>query len=91
MTQSVRHSIPIDSLEVVKMIYLRKKQLKSAISFFIALIIAVIGFIKVKTVLGYLFGVPSLTWLTYLLSNAMCSDLISGETIGCSEKSIYKD
>ena len=71
--------------------YISKKSLKLIISFFVALIVALVGFIKVKTVLGYLLGVPSLTWLAYLLSNAMCSDLILGETTSCSEKSIYKD
>tara|TARA_Y100001968_G_scaffold36908_1_gene28325 strand:+ start:407 stop:562 length:156 start_codon:yes stop_codon:yes gene_type:complete len=50
-----------------------------------------VGFIKVKTPLGYLIGVPTISWLAYLLSNATCSDLILGETTGCSEKSIFKD
>ena len=71
--------------------HIRKKALKSIISFSIAIIVALVGFINVKHPLSYLFGVPLLTWIAYLLSNAMCSDLIFGETTGCSEKSIYKD
>jgi len=29
--------------------------------------------------------------VVYLLCNAMCSDILFGETLGCSEKSIYKE
>ena len=68
-----------------------KKALKTTISFFVALIVALIGFIKFKHPLAYLFGVPAVSWVVYLLTNAACSDLIFGETTGCSEKSIYKD
>ncbi len=68
-----------------------KKKLKTIISFFVALMVALIGFLKFKHPFAYLVGVPSLCWVSYLLTNAMCSDLIFGETIGCSEKSIYKD
>ncbi len=70
---------------------IQRNNLKSIINFVVVLIVALVGFIKVKTPLGYLIGVPALSWLAYLLSNAICSDLIFGETIGCSEKSIYKD
>ena len=73
------------------MMYTRRNKLKSIINFLVIVVVSIAGFIKVKTTLGYLFGVPSITWLAYLLSNAMCSDLILGETTGCSEKSIFKD
>ena len=69
----------------------RRYKLKSIINFLVVVIVAVVGFIKVKTPLVYLIGVPSISWLAYLLTNAMCSDLIFGETTGCSEKSIFKD
>tara|TARA_B100001029_G_C14780137_1_gene296055 strand:- start:184 stop:405 length:222 start_codon:yes stop_codon:yes gene_type:complete len=70
---------------------IRRNNLKSIINFFVVLIVSLMGFIKVKTPLGYFIGVPALSWLAYLLSNAMCCDLIFGETTGCSKKSIYKD
>ena len=75
----------------LKLMNTRRKKLKSIINLAVILVVAIVGFIKVKSVLGYLIGVPTLTWLAYLLSNAICSDLIFGETTGCSEKSIYKD
>ena len=68
-----------------------KKFIQSLISFIVALIVALVGFNKVKTSLGYLLGVPVITWVVYLLTNAMCTDLLFGETLGCSEESIYKD
>ena len=71
--------------------YTRKKKLKSSISFFFALMVALIGFIKFKHPFSYLVGVPVITWVVYLLTNAMCSDLFFGETTDCLEKSIYKD
>ena len=70
---------------------MRKKKLTSILSFIVALFVAIVGFIEVNTILAYLFGVPLLTCLAYLLSNAMFSDLILGETIDCTDKSIYKD
>ena len=70
---------------------IRPNDLKSIINFFVVLIFALIGFIKVKHPLSYLVGVPVCSWIVYILVNAICSDLLLGETIGCSEKSIYKD
>ena len=70
---------------------IRKKNLRSIINFVVVLIVAISGFIKVKHPLSYFFGVPAFSWVVYLLTNAMCTDLFFGETLGCSEKSIYKD
>ena len=69
----------------------RKKTLKSVLNTIVVLFVASVGFIKVNTSLGYFLGVPLLTLLAYVLSNAMFTDLLFGETLGCSEKSIYKD
>ena len=71
--------------------YLRKKLLKAILNLIVVLIVAFVGLIKVKTPMGFLLGVPALTWLAYILSNAMFTDLLFGETLGCSEKSIFKD
>ncbi len=49
------------------------------------------GFIKFKHPFSYLIGVPIISWVAYLLTNAMCSDLLFGETTDCFEESIYKD
>ena len=68
-----------------------KKKLKTTISFFVSLIVALIGVIKFKHPFSYLVGVPAISWVVYLLTNAMCSDLLFGETTDCLEKSIYKD
>ncbi len=70
---------------------IRKKNLRSIINFVVVFIVAIAGFIKVKHPLSYLFGVPTFSWVVYLLTNAMCTDLFFGETLGCSEKSIYKE
>ena len=70
---------------------IRPHDLKSIINFFVVLIFALIGFIKVKHPLSYLVGVPVCSWVVYILCNAICSDLLLGESLGCSEKSIYKD
>ena len=67
-----------------------KNNLKSIINFVVVLLFALVGFIKVKHPFSYLVGVPVCSWVVYLLSNAMCTDLLFGETFGCSEKSIYK-
>tara|TARA_B100001250_G_C19697602_1_gene743301 strand:- start:373 stop:582 length:210 start_codon:yes stop_codon:yes gene_type:complete len=68
-----------------------KKKLKKIISFFVALIVAFIGFSKFRHPFAYLVGVPVVSWVVYLLTNAACSDLLFGETTDCLEKSIYKD
>ena len=68
-----------------------RKNLKRIINLFVVLIVAIVGFIKVKHPLSYLFGVPITSWVVYLLCNAMCTDLLFGETLGCSEKSIFKE
>ena len=52
----------------------------------IVLFVATIGFIKVKHPFSYLVGVPVASWVVYLLCNAMCTDILFGETLGCSEK-----
>tara|TARA_Y100001968_G_scaffold289358_1_gene292321 strand:+ start:55 stop:276 length:222 start_codon:yes stop_codon:yes gene_type:complete len=68
-----------------------RKDLKRIINLIVVLIVAIVGFIKVKHPLSYLVGVPVTSWVVYLLSNAMCTDILLGETIGCSKKSIYKE
>tara|TARA_B100000700_G_scaffold259665_1_gene294619 strand:+ start:3900 stop:4100 length:201 start_codon:yes stop_codon:yes gene_type:complete len=64
----------------------RKKALKSILNLIIVLIVALIGFIKVKHPLSYLIGVPVFTWITYLLSNAMLTDLLFGEKYGAKNE-----
>ncbi len=68
-----------------------KKSLKRIINLIVVLIVATIGFIKVQHPFSYLVGVPITSWVIYLLCNALCTDLLYGENLGCSEKSIYKD
>tara|TARA_B100001029_G_C14675466_1_gene241760 strand:+ start:33 stop:248 length:216 start_codon:yes stop_codon:yes gene_type:complete len=70
---------------------MNRKAIKSIISFLVAITVALIGFIKFKHPFSYLFGVPVISWVVYILTNAMCSDLLFGETTDCLEKSIYKD
>ena len=70
---------------------MNKKTFKTTISFIVALIVALIGFVKFKHPFAYLIGVPAVSWVVYLLIDAACSDLIFGETTDCIEKSIYKD
>ena len=70
---------------------IRKKNIKSIINLVVVLVVALIGFIKVKHPFSYLVGVPVFSWVVYLLTNAFCTDLLFGETLGCSEKNIYKD
>tara|TARA_B100000965_G_C19317640_1_gene637308 strand:+ start:266 stop:469 length:204 start_codon:yes stop_codon:yes gene_type:complete len=65
---------------------IRKNILKSLINFVVVIVFAVIGFIKVKHPLSYLFGVPVCSWVVYLLSNAMCTDLIFGEKYGAKDE-----
>ena len=59
-----------------------KRLIKAIINLIVVLIVAIIGFIKVKHPLSYLIGVPALTWVAYLLSNAMLTDLLFGEKYG---------
>tara|TARA_B100000700_G_scaffold272346_1_gene315906 strand:+ start:74 stop:295 length:222 start_codon:yes stop_codon:yes gene_type:complete len=68
-----------------------RKKLKRIINMIVVLIFAIVGFIKVKHPFSYLFGVPVTSWVLYLLCNAICTDILFGETLGCSEKSIYKE
>ena len=70
---------------------IRKKNLKSIINLVVVLLFAFVGFIRVKHPVSYFVGVPICSWVVYLLTNAMCSDLLFGETTDCLEKSIYKD
>ena len=70
---------------------MNRKAIKSIINFFVVLIFALFGFIKVKHPFSYFLAVPFLSWVVYLLINAMCTDLLFGETLGCSKKSIYKE
>ncbi len=70
---------------------MNRKTIKSIINFFVVLIFALFGFIKVKHPFSYFLAVPFLSWVVYLLINAMCTDLLFGETLGCSKKSIYKE
>jgi len=68
-----------------------RKKLKRIINLIVVLFVATVGFIKVKHPFSYLVGVPVASWVVYLLCNAMCTDILFGETLGCSEKSIYKE
>ena len=70
---------------------IRKKNLKSIINFVVVIFFALVAFIKVKHPFSYFVGVPIFSWIVYLLTNAMCTDLFFGETFGCSEKNIYKE
>ena len=63
-----------------------RKTLKRIINLIVVLIVAIVGFIKVKHPFSYLIGVPVSSWVVYLLCNAMCTDILFGETLGCSEK-----
>jgi len=65
---------------------IRRKTLKSIINVVVVLIVALVGFIKVKHPVSYLIGVPAFTSLAYLLSNAMCTDLIFGERYGAKDE-----
>ena len=69
---------------------INRKNSKRIINLVVVLLVAVVGFIKVKHPLSYLVGVPAASWVVYLLCNAMCTDILFGETLGCSKKSIYK-
>ena len=71
--------------------HITRKDLKRIINLTVVLLVATLGFIKVKHPFSYLVGVPVASWVVYLLCNAMCTDILFGETLGCSKKSIYKE
>ena len=64
----------------------RKNRLKSIINLIVVLIFTLVGFIKVKHPFSYLVGVPICSWVVYLLSNAMCTDLLFGEKYGAKDE-----
>ena len=68
-----------------------RKNLRRIINLIVVLIVAIVGFIKVKHPISYFVGVPITSWIVYLLCNAVCTDILFGETTGCSKKSIYKE
>ncbi len=55
------------------------------LNFIVVLVVALVGFIKVTHPLSYLIGVPAFAWVTYLLSNAMWTDLLFGERYGAKK------
>tara|TARA_Y100001968_G_scaffold287321_1_gene288645 strand:- start:483 stop:686 length:204 start_codon:yes stop_codon:yes gene_type:complete len=65
---------------------IRRNNLKSIINFVVVLCFALVGFIKVNHPFSYLVGVPICSWVVYLLSNAMCTDLLFGEQYGTKDK-----
>tara|TARA_B100000214_G_scaffold339557_1_gene285416 strand:- start:298 stop:483 length:186 start_codon:yes stop_codon:yes gene_type:complete len=56
-----------------------RNKLKSIINLIVVMTVALVGYINVKHPLSYFFGVPACTWISYLLSDAICTDLIFGE------------
>jgi len=71
--------------------HIPRKALKRIINLIVVLTVATVGFIKVNHPFSYIVGVPVASWVVYLLCNAMCTDILFGETFGCSEESIYKE
>ena len=67
-----------------------RKNLKRIINLIVVLVVAIVGYIKVKHPFSYLIGVPVTSWVVYVLCNAMYTDILFGESLGCSDKSIYK-
>tara|TARA_B100001250_G_C19584092_1_gene693405 strand:+ start:625 stop:828 length:204 start_codon:yes stop_codon:yes gene_type:complete len=65
---------------------IRRNNLKSIINFVVVLGFALVGFIKVNHPFSYLVGVPVCSWVVYLLSNAMCTDLLFGEKYGTKDE-----
>ena len=63
-----------------------KKTLKSIINFVVVITVALVGFKKVNHPFSYLVGVPVCSWVVYLLSNAMCTDLLFGEKYGTKDE-----
>ena len=64
----------------------RKNTLKSIINLFVVITFSLVGFIKVKHPFSYLIGVPVCSWVVYLLTNAICTDLIFGEKYGAKDE-----
>ena len=64
----------------------RKNALRAILNMIIVLNVALVGFIKVTHPLSYLIGVPVFTWVVYLLSNALFTDLLFGERYGARNK-----
>ena len=64
----------------------RKNFLKSIINLLVVTIFAFVGFTKVKHPFSYLIGVPICSWVVYLLTNAICTDLIFGEKYGSKDE-----
>ena len=64
----------------------RKNFLKSIINLLVVTIFAFVGFTKVKHPFSYLIGVPICSWVVYLLTNAICTDLIFGEKYGAKDE-----
>ncbi len=65
---------------------IRRNDLKSIINLIVVLIFALVGFRKVSHPFSYLVGVPICSWVVYLLSNAMCTDLLFGEKYGAKDE-----
>ena len=65
---------------------IRRNNLKAIINLIVVLSFALAGFIKVTHPLSYLVGVPVCSWVVYLLSNAMCTDLLLGENHGAKDE-----
>ena len=65
---------------------IQRNYLKSIINLVVVLVFALIGFIKVKHPFSYWVGVPVCSWVVYLLSNAMCTDLLFGEKYGARDE-----
>ena len=64
----------------------RKNILKLIINLFVVIIFAFVGFTNVKHPFSYLIGVPICSWVVYLLTNAICTDLIFGEKYGAKDE-----
>ena len=65
---------------------IRRNSLKSIINLVVVLGFAIAGFIKVNHPFSYLVGVLVCSWVVYLLSNAMCTDLLFGEKYGTKDE-----
>tara|TARA_B100000579_G_scaffold120595_1_gene97035 strand:+ start:168 stop:371 length:204 start_codon:yes stop_codon:yes gene_type:complete len=65
---------------------IHRNSLKSIINLVVVFGFALAGFIKVNHPLSYLVGVPVCSWVVYLLSNAMCTDLLFGEKYGTKDE-----
>ncbi len=65
---------------------IRRNNLKSIINMIVVLVFAFVGFVKVNHPFSYLVGVPVCTWVVYLLTNAMVTDLLFGEKYGSKDE-----